>query len=105
MVIATAFLDRYPAWLEQRGWLDRLALALVAATVPLDVYALARVMTRFQVGINAGLQPFGGSWQPTSGPVLPLLACLVGGLLLTFAVLASSVRPAPEPSTATVSIA
>jgi hypothetical protein len=99
VVIAAAYVDSYAAWLARRGWLDRLVLALVAATVPLDVYALARVMTRFQVGINAGLQPFGGSWQPPNGPVLPLLACVVGGLLLASTVLARAVRPAPEPST------
>jgi hypothetical protein len=105
VVIAAAYVDRYAAWLRQRGWLDRLALVLVAATVPLEVYALARVMTRFQVGIDAALAPFSGSWQPASGPVLPLLACLVGGLLLTFMVLATSVRPAPESEPATVSVA
>src|SRR5262249_4888384 len=100
VVIAAAFVDRYRAWLEERGWLDRFVLGAVALTVPLDLYALARVMTRFQVGIAAGLQPFGGSWQPATGTAVPLLACLAGGLLLTVTVSAGSVRRVPEHSTA-----
>lgn len=102
VLITAAYTDDLAAWLARRGWLDRVALALVGATVPLDLYALARVMTRFQAGIDARLQPFGGSWQPASGPVLPLLACLVGGLLLTSAVLVRAVRPAPEPEMVSV---
>jgi hypothetical protein len=105
VVIAAAYVDRYATWLKQRGGLDRLAFALVAATVPLEVYALARVMTRFQVGIDAALAPFGGSWLPASGPVPPLLACLVGGLLLVVMVVANTVRSAPEPEPATVGVA
>jgi hypothetical protein len=78
---------------------DRVILALVVLTVPLDLYCLVRVMTRFQVGIDAGLHPFGGSWHPSVGSLVPLLACLVGGLLLTVIVKTPSVRGAPEPST------
>ncbi|MCW2689098.1 MAG: hypothetical protein JWR37_3988, partial [Mycobacterium sp.] len=63
------------------------------------LYALARVMTRFQLGINAGLHPFGGSWQPAVGPVPPLLVCLVGGVLLTVMVARSSVPRVPQHST------
>ncbi|MEV8510926.1 DUF2142 domain-containing protein [Dactylosporangium sp. NPDC051484] len=102
VVIAAAYVDGFAAWLTRRGWLDSVVLALVAITVPLDLYALARVMTRFQVGINAGLQPFGGSWQPASGPVLPLLACLLGGLLLTSTVLVRAARPVAEPEKVSV---
>jgi hypothetical protein len=78
---------------------DRAILALVASTVPLHVYALARVMTRFQVGIDAGLHPFGGSWHPSVGAAVPLIGCLVGGLLLTVIVKSPSVRGAAEHST------
>ncbi|GAB3866620.1 glycosyltransferase family protein [Dactylosporangium cerinum] len=60
VVLLAGTADRYAAWLSARGWLDRLAVVLVAVTVPLDLYALARVMTRFQRGISAGLNPFGG---------------------------------------------
>ncbi len=35
---------------------------LVGLTIPLDAYAMARVMSRFQVGIAAVPNPFGGSW-------------------------------------------
>jgi hypothetical protein len=90
IVLAAAAIGRLP---------DRAALALVVLTVPLDLYALARVMTRFQVGIDAGLHPFGGSWHPPVGSVVPLLACLVGGLLLTVIVKSASVRGAPQHST------
>jgi hypothetical protein len=92
--------DRYAAWLSDRGWLDRLALGLVALTVPLHLYALARVMTRFQRGINEGLNPFGGTWQPPLGSALPLLTCLVGAASLAVIVTRSSVRPTPVHSTA-----
>jgi hypothetical protein len=79
---------------------DRLILGMVGLTVPLDLYALARVMTRYEVGIDAGLHPFGGSWQPPLGSVVPLVACLVGGALLTVIVKISTVRGVPEHSTA-----
>ncbi|GAA3229766.1 DUF2142 domain-containing protein [Dactylosporangium siamense] len=100
VVLLAGTADRYAAWLSDRGWLDRLALGLVAITIPLDLYALARVMTRFQRGINEGLNPFGGTWQPPLGSVVPLLACLVGGALLAVIVTRSSVRPTPVHSTA-----
>jgi hypothetical protein len=77
----------------------RFLVALALATVPLDLYAMVRVMTRFQVGMDAALNPFGGTWQPATGPIAPLLACLVGGLLLTVTVAKSSVRAVPETST------
>jgi hypothetical protein len=60
-------------------------VALVAATLPVHVYALARVMTRFEVGIEAGLNPFAGSWRPPLGPVVPLVCVLVGVGVLTAA--------------------
>src|SRR5262249_59033110 len=100
VVIAAAFVDRYRAWLEERGWLDRFVLGTVALTVPLDLYALARVMTRFQVGIAAGLQPFGGSWRPATGTAVPLLACLMGGVLLTAPPAVRSFPRVPGASTA-----
>ncbi len=100
VVLLAGLADRYAAWLSARGWLDRLAVLLVLVTIPLDLYALARVMTRFQRGINEGLNPIGGTWQPPLGSVLPLLACLVGGALLGVIVTRSSVRPTPVHSTA-----
>lgn len=88
---------------ERLGDRTRLfATALALATVPLDLYALARVMTRFQRGIDAGLNPFGGQWQPATGPVLPLLAGIGGGILLSvivWRIRSGYVRPVPGHST------
>ena len=100
VVLLAAFADRYTAWLTAKGWLPRLVLVLVALPVPMDLYVLARVMTRFQRGIAEGLNPFGGSWAPVAGSALPLLCCLVGGVLLGVIVTRSSVRPTPVGSTA-----
>jgi hypothetical protein len=100
VVLLAASADRYAAWLTAKGWLDRLVLGLVALTVPMDLYVLARVMTRFQRGIAEGLNPFGGAWEPGVGSVPPLLCCLVGGVLLGVIVTRSSVRPTPVHSTA-----
>jgi hypothetical protein len=92
IVLGAAFVDRLVD--------DRLVLALVAITVPLQLYALVRVMTRFQVGIDSGLDPFGGTWRPVAGPVLPLVLCFVGALLLAVMVKNPFVRRAPHLSTA-----
>jgi hypothetical protein len=64
-------------------WLTHPAV-LVAATVPLHVYALAFVLTRYRSGIGQPLDPFIGTWQPLWGPVPPLLACAAGAALLTW---------------------
>jgi hypothetical protein len=55
-----------------------LSVALVAATVPVHGYALARVMTRYQSGIDAPLNPFAGHWLPPGGPLLPLMTLTLG---------------------------
>ena len=57
------------------------AAVLTGTAVLLHVIALAEVMTRFQVGFGARLDPFSGSWLPRVGPLAPLL-CLFGGGLL-----------------------
>lgn len=87
-----------------------LPVALVAATLPVHGYALARVMTRFEAGIEAGLNPFAGSWRPPMGPVLPFVCVLVGVAMLTAAawggrdVTRGNQNGTPEPrSTRTVS--
>ena len=74
-------------------------VTLVGVPVLIDLYALARVMTRFQVGIDAGMNPLHGTWLPPVGPVVPLVSCFVGGLLLAVIVGISSVRQPPVPST------
>jgi hypothetical protein len=60
-------------------------VALVAATVPVHLYALARVMTRYESGIDAPLNPFAGTWHPIGGAVAPLLVMTAGlvALLVT----------------------
>ena len=82
VVLLAALSERGPArWLAlQRS--RRLPVALVVATAPVQLYALARVMTRYQTGRNAALDPFGGQWLPPGGPVLPLVALAVGVILL-----------------------
>jgi hypothetical protein len=100
IVLGAAFADRYVNRLRDSGWLDRLVLALVLLTAPVHLYALARVMTRFQTGIDASLNPFRGSWHPAAGSVLPVALCLVGALLLAVMVRGPFVRRTPQVSTA-----
>jgi hypothetical protein len=102
VLVAAAYAEPLSARLGRREGL--LAAAVALATLPLDLYALARVMTRYQRAIDAGLDPFGGSWQPAAGPLVPLAACVAGALLLTVTVLvirSSIVRPAADHSTQT----
>ena len=90
----------YSEWLAAspvRTWLPVVCAAL---TVPMQLYALARVMTRFERGISAGLNPFGGVWTPPLGSAVPILCALVGAVLLGVIVTRSSVRPTPVLSTA-----
>jgi hypothetical protein len=82
MVLVPAYGGRLAAWLTVRGRLSRFVVGIVAATVPLHLYALARVMTRFQVGIDAPLDPLRGSWHPPVGSVTPLVTALTGLVLL-----------------------
>jgi hypothetical protein len=92
VVLAAAFADRYVDWLDARGWLGRLVAILVLVPIPLELYMLARVMTRFQVGIAASLDPLGGTWHPPAGSILPLGCATVGAGLLAVTVLAGSQR-------------
>jgi hypothetical protein len=76
---------------------------LVALTFPVHLYALARVMTRYQRGIDAGLNPFGGVWQPIAGSLLPLFVLVVGAsslVVLVWLHIARTVDRAAEHSTA-----
>jgi predicted membrane protein DUF2142 len=54
------------------------APALVLATAPVHLYALTRALSRYRVGIDASLSPFGGSWDPPVPAPIALLAVLVG---------------------------
>jgi hypothetical protein len=89
-----------------RGFTGRYPVALAAATSVLHLYALVRVMSRFQTGIAAPLDPFGGSWRPPLGSLPPLLAGFAGVSLLVAVVAfaaprgAPPDRPAPAPMVA-----
>jgi hypothetical protein len=77
-VLLAALAEGGPArWLAARRvrWLT---VAVVAATAPVQLYALARVMTRYQSGLDAALDPFAGRWLPPGGPALPLVAMAAG---------------------------
>ncbi|HEX6498572.1 MAG TPA: DUF2142 domain-containing protein [Micromonosporaceae bacterium] len=68
--------------LAARGRLRAFATGVAVLVVPLHAYALAAVMTRFQVGSASALDPLAGQWSPPLGPVPPLLADLAGAVLL-----------------------
>jgi Predicted membrane protein (DUF2142) len=85
IVLLAPFGERMLSVLGERGLLGLPVVCLVAATVPLDIYALVRVMTRFSVGIAASFDPFGGSWRPPLGSFVPLVAALLGGVGLVLA--------------------
>lgn len=77
-VLLAAFSDRWTTWLRDRGWLGTPVTALMAATIPLDIYALVRVMTRYQVGIESSVNPLGGSWHPACGSATVLVVAAFG---------------------------
>jgi hypothetical protein len=96
VVLLAASADRGPErWLAaaRSRWLP---VVLVAATAPVHGYALARVMTRYQSGIGAPLDPFGGGWSPPGGPVPALVTLGVGlGLLVIMVAITYGNIPAP----------
>jgi hypothetical protein len=93
VIVGAGAVGRFEGWLAARGWLARYTLVLAAATVPPHLYALARVMTRYQAGIGAPLNPFTGPWHPPVGSTVPLLADLAGAsLLVVLAFRAGSTR-------------
>jgi hypothetical protein len=40
-------------------------------------------MTRYESGLDAGLDPFTGSWRPAGGPVTALAVAVIGLIALT----------------------
>jgi hypothetical protein len=95
IVLGAASTDGFERRLAARGWATGYPVALAACAAVLHLYALARVMTRFQVGIAAPLDPFGGSWRPPLGPLPPLLAGFAGLSLLVAAVAVGARRGVP----------
>jgi hypothetical protein len=92
VVLGAAVLGRFEGWLTARGLLRWYALAIAGVVGLAHIYALSRVMSRFQVGINAALNPFAYTWRPPVGPVPPVLIMVFGAALLV--VLAVAARPA-----------
>jgi Predicted membrane protein (DUF2142) len=91
VVLGGAVVGRFEGRLAERGWLRWYALGLAGAAALGHLYALSRVMSRFQIGINAPLNPFAYTWRPPVGPVAPLLVMVAGGALLVL--LAVAARP------------
>jgi hypothetical protein len=61
----------------------RFVLTVAVGTAVMHVWALAVVMTRFQIEQRfQALLPFDGFWLPATGPQFPLLSTALGGLVL-----------------------
>ena len=68
--------------------------ALVVATAPVHLYALTRVMARFQSGGSAGVTSVGdGPWRSPSGTIAPLACALVAVALLVATILNRRTSP------------
>lgn len=96
VVLAACFVRRWHAALGPAAGTRLVRLALIVA-VPVHLYALATVMTRFQIGPSALMQPFHGSWLPLGGPLPALSTEIVGLLLLAGLVWWASGRSATDP--------
>jgi len=66
---------RLPSW----AWLPSVVAFLTGL---LHLYALAKVMSRYQNGIKHPLAPFSGAWLPVTGPFVPILAATLGAALI-----------------------
>lgn len=78
VVLLAAFSTRLTTRLRDRGWLGWPVTVLIVATTPLDLYALIRVMSRFQVGVESSFDPLGGSWHPPLGSATALGVTALG---------------------------
>jgi hypothetical protein len=59
-----------------------LARTAVTIAIPIQLYALGLVMTRFQRGPGFGWHPFGGAWLPPGGVLPALTTGAVGAITL-----------------------
>jgi hypothetical protein len=89
MVLVPAVRGRWEEQLIRRRWLHQAAWVSAATAALIHVYALARVMSRFQDGITAPVNPLHYTWRPPVGPLPPLLLMLAGVALLTTLVIAA----------------
>ena len=76
-------------------------IGLVLATVPVQIYALARVLTRYESGIDASLNPFAGRWHPAGGAAVPLVVLAIGLGALLLVVIVTNGDVIAQPVTAT----
>jgi hypothetical protein len=78
VVLCAASAPQFERRLARLGRLRRYCTVLTGVAAVLHLYILAFVMTRFQSGPGARLDPFAGAWRPPVGTLLPLLALLAG---------------------------
>jgi hypothetical protein len=100
LVLLAAFI------LEESGMPPRVARFIgrlaVLVLLPLNVFALAYTMVRWQHGLRPypvpsfDLNPLRGSWHPALGSVVPLVAELVGGCVVGALLWTTVGRPATE---------
>ncbi len=102
IVLAAAFVGRWRAALGEAGS-ARLTQLAVLVTLPLHLWALAAVMTRFEAGPNALMNPLHGwlhadpnGWLPPGGPIPPLVLETLG--LITLGVLGWRLVTWPDSS-------
>jgi hypothetical protein len=93
LVLAAAFVRPWRTALGP-GPTERMVRLALLLTIPLQWWALATVMTRFQLGPTALIDPFKGSWLPMGGPLPALTTEVVGSV--TLCVLAWRLTRGPE---------
>ncbi len=93
LVLGAAFVRRWQLALGAAPTERMVRLAVVVA-VPLHLWALGAVMTRFQIGPAGLMDPFKGSWLPAGGPLPALTTEVIG--LVTLGALAWSVTKRPD---------
>jgi len=77
VVLGGCFVWRWHAALGAAASRRLVRFAAVVA-VPVHLWALAAVMTRFQIGAQSLMDPLRGSWVPAGGPLPALLTELLG---------------------------
>jgi hypothetical protein len=81
LLLAAATLNRFERALTAVP-AARLVRLFAVATAPLQLYALAKVMNRFEAGPSGGFSPFAHGWRPPLGAVAPVAAALLGAAAL-----------------------
>jgi hypothetical protein len=92
LVLGACFVRHWQAALGPAA-ARRLVWLAVLVAVPVHLWALAAVMTRFQLGPGALMDPLAGVWLPAGGPVPALAAATVGLLALAATAWLATRRP------------